>query len=73
MLPRMLEDRTGIASLAPRELDVLHHVGRGLSTREIATRFGTSVKTVEAQKERIKHKLGVATAAELATLASRAF
>jgi DNA-binding NarL/FixJ family response regulator len=57
--------KTGDERLSDRELQVLRCVGRGMSTREIADELFISVKTVEAHREHIKEKLGLASAGDL--------
>ena len=61
---------SGIASLSDRELEVLESVGRGLGTRQIADALYLSISTIETYKHRLKIKLGLDSAAELATYAS---
>ena len=56
---------TGVDSLSDRELQVLRLIGTGQSSRLIAASLHISVKTVDAHREHIKHKLGLASAAEL--------
>lgn len=51
--------------LSPREREVFGLIGRCLGNREIAARLGCSVKTVEAHRENIKHKLALRTGLEL--------
>lgn len=51
--------------LSDRELEVLQLIGRGRSTRQIATVLGVDVKTIETYRGRIKVKLNLANAAEL--------
>lgn len=59
--------------LSERENEVARHVGRGLTTRQIALLLGTSPLTVRNQISRIFDKLRVASRAELAaSLAARA-
>jgi DNA-binding NarL/FixJ family response regulator len=55
----------GVERLSDRELQILRHVGRGLSNREIADDLCISVKTVETHREHIKRKLNLATAGDL--------
>jgi DNA-binding NarL/FixJ family response regulator len=55
----------GIKSLSNRELQVLQSLGRGRSTREVATQLKLSFKTVETHRENIKRKLGLPDAAAL--------
>ncbi len=54
-----------VGKLSDRELEVFHHLGRGLSTREIAAALFLSPKTVETYRANIKTKLGLKTASEL--------
>ncbi|WP_237716953.1 response regulator transcription factor [Cupriavidus basilensis] len=54
-----------IASLSEREFEVLHLIGLGFSTREIAEKLSRSVKTIEAHQANIKEKLGIPNGKEL--------
>jgi DNA-binding NarL/FixJ family response regulator len=54
-----------IDRLSNRELQILHMIGRGLSTREAAGALNLSVKTVESHRQRIKRKLNLTTGAQL--------
>jgi DNA-binding NarL/FixJ family response regulator len=45
--------------LTNRELEVLHLIGKGLSTREIAHLLHLSVKTIESHRRRIKGKINL--------------
>jgi DNA-binding NarL/FixJ family response regulator len=58
-----------VASLTPRELDVLRQVVAGRTNRETATALGISHRTVETHRENILKKLGVRSVAELTRLA----
>lgn len=58
-------DRSPLAALSDRELEVFELVGAGRTTREIAERLHLSVKTVESYKTRIKNKLTLKSASEL--------
>jgi DNA-binding NarL/FixJ family response regulator len=58
-----------VASLTPRELDVLRHVVAGRTNKETATLLGISHRTVETHRENILKKLGVRSVAELTRLA----
>jgi len=53
--------------LSPREQDVARRLARGLQRREIAAELGIGVKTCSTYRERAFAKLGVRTAAELAS------
>ena len=69
-----LDDGPGyrtVESLSDRELEVFRAIGRGLTTREIATRLSLSVKTVETYRQRIREKLALRNGAELARRASQ--
>ncbi|WP_075643626.1 response regulator [Paraburkholderia ginsengiterrae] len=54
-----------IASLSEREFEVLHLIGLGFSTREIAGKLNRSVKTIEAHQANIKEKLHIRSGKEL--------
>jgi DNA-binding NarL/FixJ family response regulator len=55
-----------VDQLSDREMETFELIGAGLGSREIAERLCISVKTVEAYRQRIKEKLGIGTAPELA-------
>jgi len=54
-----------IDRLSNRELQILHMIGKGLSTRESADALNLSVKTIESHRQRIKRKLNLNTGAQL--------
>jgi two-component system, NarL family, response regulator FusR len=54
-----------IASLSEREFEVLHLIGLGFSTRQIAERLNRSVKTIEAHQANIKEKLNIRNGKDL--------
>lgn len=56
---------SGMESLTDRELQVFTLVGAGISSRDMATMLGISLKTIETYRENIKHKFGLRDAAEL--------
>jgi DNA-binding NarL/FixJ family response regulator len=60
-----------VRSLGDRELEVFQLIGQGIGTREIATRLGRSVKTIETYRSRIKEKLELKTATDLVRHAVR--
>lgn len=60
-----------LEQLSDRELEVVQLIGRGRSTRQIATALGVDVKTIETYRGRIKVKLKLANAGELVTHAKR--
>jgi DNA-binding NarL/FixJ family response regulator len=55
--------------LRPRELEVFELIGKGMTTRQIATALGISVTTVNSHRREIVAKLG-AVGAELVRLAT---
>jgi DNA-binding NarL/FixJ family response regulator len=54
-----------IDRLTDRELQILHLIGKGMSTRETSRWLNLSVKTVESHRHRIKYKLNLTTGAQL--------
>lgn len=52
-------------SLTDREVEVLHLLGQGKTTREIAASINLSVKTIESYREHLKEKLELKNSAEL--------
>jgi DNA-binding NarL/FixJ family response regulator len=54
-----------MALLSDREIEVFQRLGRGQTTRRIATELSVSIKTVQAYCARIKGKLNLASASEL--------
>jgi DNA-binding NarL/FixJ family response regulator len=54
-----------IDRLSNRELQILHMIGKGMSTRETAHSLNLSVKTVESHRQRIKRKLNLSTGTQL--------
>jgi DNA-binding NarL/FixJ family response regulator len=55
----------GLNDLTKREEEVLAHVAKGLSNKEVAEHLFISVKTVETHKTHILEKLGLRNTAEL--------
>jgi DNA-binding NarL/FixJ family response regulator len=64
-----LQGRDAVAALSPRELQILRLVAAGRSLSEMASELSLSVKTIGTHRERLKNKLGVDTARELASAA----
>ncbi|WP_321921359.1 response regulator transcription factor [Paraburkholderia guartelaensis] len=58
-----------IANLSEREFEVLHLIGLGFSTRDIAAKLNRSVKTIEAHQANIKEKLDIRNGKELTRFA----
>jgi DNA-binding NarL/FixJ family response regulator len=51
--------------LTNRELQILHLIGKGVSTRETAQLLHLSIKTVESHRQRIKRKLHLTSGVQL--------
>ena len=60
-----------IQRLADRELEVFDLIGRGLTTREIASELNLGVTTVDTYKTRIREKLNLENSARLRFEATR--
>ena len=60
-----LGDDSVVSCLSDRELEVLHLIGSGVSTREIAAKLNVSIKTVETHRSHIKSKLNLDSASKL--------
>jgi two-component system, NarL family, response regulator NreC len=54
-----------LASLTPREVEVLRLVARGLTNRQIAKALTLSVRTVDTHRANLMNKLGVSSRSEL--------
>jgi DNA-binding NarL/FixJ family response regulator len=61
-----------IATLTPREREVLSHVIAGRLNKQIAADLGTVEKTIKVHRGRVMEKLGVRTVADLVRLAAKA-
>ena len=59
-----------VALLSDRELSVFRLIGQGQTTRQIAGALNLSIKTIEAHREHIKHKLALESGAALARCAT---
>lgn len=77
-LARALANRHGHSSpacptarLTARELQIFSLFGESLGVSQIANRLGLSVKTIEAHREHIKHKLHLQNSAQVAAAAVR--
>lgn len=60
MLKKMMggaKSESPVSDLSPAELEVLHLIGLGMGTSEIAEKLARSIKTVESHKANIKKKL----------------
>jgi FixJ family two-component response regulator len=61
-----------IATLTPREREVMAHVITGRLNKQIAGDLGTVEKTIKVHRGRVMEKLGVRSVAELVRLAEKA-
>lgn len=67
---RLEDERRGrLANLTARERDVLVEIARGGSNKDIAARFGISVRTIESHRETLMKKLGIRGVAGLTRFA----
>lgn len=64
-------ESTGVETLADRELEVFQLIGQGRNTREIAKTLNLGESTVETYRARIREKLSLRNAAELAQRAAQ--
>ena len=69
-LHRSLAQR--LATLTPREREVLEHVVRGRLNKQIAGDLGTVEKTIKVHRARVMHKMRARSLAELVQLAGTA-
>ncbi len=53
--------------LTPREVEIIHYLAQGYSTKELAFKIGIEVNSIESHKERIKEKLNVKTVVQIVT------
>ena len=58
-----------ISSLSPRELEVLELIGKGSTTKEIASDLSLSPRTVDIHRANIKKKLALKSSAEVVAFA----
>jgi FixJ family two-component response regulator len=63
--------RQRLASLTPREREVLAHVVAGRLNKQIAADLGTVEKTIKVHRARIMEKMAVRTLADLVRVAER--
>ena len=61
-----------LATLTPRELEVLQHVVCGRLNKQIAGDLGIVEKTIKVHRARVMRKMGARSLAELVRIASRA-
>lgn len=65
------ESHEAFSPLSPREMEILQHVTRGLSNKEIALSLGISHQTVKNHMTAILHKLNVEDRTQAAVYALR--
>lgn len=66
----MVNPDNPFVSLAPRELEILHYVLKGVGTKEIATSLNLKMNTISTFKNRIFEKTNAANIKELLELAT---
>jgi len=57
--------KSAIVKLSDRELQVFDFIGRGMTTKDIASTLKLSIKTIETHRRHIKDKLSLASGTEL--------
>ena len=67
----VVQIRTRIATLTPREFQVFRLVIAGLLNKQIAAELGAALRTIKTHRGRVMHKLGVQSVAELVRLAQK--
>jgi FixJ family two-component response regulator len=60
-----MEVRDRLATLTPREFDVLKGVIAGMLNKQIAAQFGTTEGTIKVHRGRVIEKMGATSVAEL--------
>jgi FixJ family two-component response regulator len=66
------EVRDRLATLTPREFDVLKGVITGMLNKQIASQLGTTEGTIKVHRRRVMEKMGATSVAELVILAQKA-
>src|SRR6266403_90138 len=64
--------RARLATLTPREFDVLKGVIAGMLNKQIAAQFGATEGTIKVHRGRVMEKMGATSVAELVVLAQKA-
>ena len=65
------QHRARLASLTPREREVMAEVVAGRLNKQIAGRLGAAEKTIKVHRGRVMQKMGVRSVAELVTIWNR--
>lgn len=63
--------RQRLASLTPREREVMEHVVRGKLNKQIAAELGTVEQTIKVHRSRVMHKMRAESLAELVRIADQ--
>jgi FixJ family two-component response regulator len=66
---QIVESRTRLAKLTPREFEVFRWIIAGLINKEIGEELGVTLRTVKAHRTGVMRKIGVLSVAELVRLA----
>jgi NarL family two-component system response regulator LiaR len=69
--PGTSQQPTGVSMLTDREREVLQLIAEGLSSREIASMLGVSLKTVDSHRSNLMEKLDIHKASGLVRFAIR--
>jgi FixJ family two-component response regulator len=67
----VMQIRSRIATLTPREFEVFRLVITGLLNKQIASELGAALRTIKTHRGRVMHKLGVQSVADLVRLAQK--
>jgi DNA-binding NarL/FixJ family response regulator len=67
----MFAPSDSVRALTPREREIVHLLGTGLTDGEIALRFGLSLSTVQTHVQNIERKVGARSRFDLAVRAAR--
>jgi two-component system, LuxR family, response regulator FixJ len=65
----VMEAKKRIATLTPREIEVMERVVAGMLNKQIAADLGAAEKTIKTHRGRVMHKTGCASVPELVHLA----
>jgi len=68
----IVESRSRLAKLTPREFEVFRLVIAGLLNKQIGAELGVSLRTIKTHRRRVMQKMGVLSVAELVILAQKA-
>jgi DNA-binding NarL/FixJ family response regulator len=70
MISKTITPLNPFSQLAPRELEILHYVLRGLRTKEIGDTLNLKMSTISTIKHRIFEKTGAGNLKELLEMAT---